>query len=77
MNKILSTRYKITYEFWCICFFHFAHDVILLSVLLDSIRIHTRLLYGEEWKVIELVMQFHWCFDITLDEEPVLVEYLE
>ena len=35
--EILSTRYKITYEFWCIRFFHFVHDIILLSISLDSI----------------------------------------
>ena len=77
MNKILLTRHKIANELRCIHLFHFVHDVVLLSVLLDSIRVHTRLLYGEEWQVIELVVQLYWCLDVTLDEESVLAECLE
>ena len=77
MNEILATRHKIANELRCIHLFHFVHNVVLLSVLLDSIRIHTRLLYGEEWQIIELVVEFHWCLDITLDEESILTERLE
>ena len=77
MHEILLTRYKITDELRCIHLFHFVHDVILLSVLLDSIGVHTRILYGEEWQVIELIMQLHWCLDVTLDEESILAECLE
>ena len=70
-------RYKIADELRCIRLFHFVHDVVLLSVLLDSVRVHTRLLYGEEWQIIEFVVQLHWCLDITLDEESILPECLE
>ena len=77
MNEILLTRHKIADEFRCIRLFHFLHDVVLRCVLLDSIRVHTRLLYGEEWQVIELVVQLHWCLDVTLDEESELAECLE
>ena len=77
MHEILLTRHKIADELRCIHLFHFVHDVILLSVLLDSIGIHTCLLYGEEWQVIELVVQLYWCLDIALDEEPILAERLE
>ena len=57
--------------------FDFVHNVVLRSVLLDSIGVHTRLLCGEEWQVIELVVEFHWCLDITLDEESILTECLQ
>ena len=77
MYEILLTRYKIADELRCIRLFDFAHDVVLLSVLLDSIRVHARLLYGEEWQIIELIMEFHWCLDVTLDEESNLAECLE
>ena len=77
MYEILLARYKITDELRCIHLFHFVHDFVLLGVLLDSIRVHTRLLYGEEWQVIELVVQLYWCLDITLDEESDLAECLE
>ena len=77
MNKILSTRYKITDELRCIRFFHFLHNIILLSVILDSIRVYVCLLYGDEWQVIEFVMELCGCSDITLDEEPILVECVE
>ena len=77
VHKILLTRDKIEDELRCIHLFDLVHNVVLLSVLLDSIRVHTRLLYGEEWQVIELVMEFHWCLDITLDEESNLAECLE
>ena len=77
MYKIFSTRYKIAYQLRCIHLFHFVHDVILLSVLLDTIGIHTCLLYKEERQVIELVVQLHWCLYITLDEEAILAERLE
>ena len=59
MYEILLTRYKITDELRCIHLFHFVHDVVLRCVLLDSIGVHTRLLYGEEWQIIELIVQFH------------------
>ena len=74
MNEILLTRNKITNELWCILF---VHDVVLRCVLLDSIRVHTRLLYGEEWQIIELIMEFNWCLDIALDEESILAECFE
>ena len=77
MHEILLMRYKITDEFRCIHLFGLVHNVVLLSVLLDSIRVHTRLLYGEEWEIIELIMEFYWCLDITLDEESNLAERLE
>ena len=77
MNEILLTRHKIADEFRCIRLFHFVHDVVLLGVLLDSIRVHTRLLYGEEWQIIEFVVQLHWCLDVILDEESILAECLE
>ena len=77
MYEILLTRYKIADELRCIHLFHFVHDISLLSVFLDSIGTHTRLLYGEEWQVIELVVEFCGCFDITLDEVSVLVKCLE
>ena len=77
MNEILLARDKITDELRCIHLFHFVHIVVLRCVLLNSIRLHTRLLYGEEWQVIELIMEFHWCLDITLDEESILAECLE
>ena len=77
MHEILLTRYKIADELRCIHLFHFVHNVVLLSVLLDSIRVHTRLQYGEEWQIIELIMEFHWCLDITLDEESNLAECLQ
>ena len=77
MHEILLTRYKITDELRCIHLFHFVHDVILLSVLLDSIRVHTRLLYREERQIIELVVQLHWRLDVTLDEESILPSRLE
>ena len=77
MNEILLTRYKIADELRCIRLFDFVHDVVLLSVLPDSIRVHARLLYGEEWQIIELIMEFHWCLDVTLDEESNLAECLE
>ena len=77
MHEILATRYKIADELRCIRLFHFVHDVVLLSVLLDSIRVHARLLYGKEWQVIEFVVQLHWCLDITLDEDSNLAERLE
>ena len=76
MHEILATRHKITDEFRCIHLFYFVHDIILLGVLLDSIRVQTRLLYGEEWQVIEFVMEFHRCLDITFDEESILAECL-
>ena len=75
--EILTTRHKITDELRCIHLFHFLHNIIHLSVPLDPIRVHARLLYREEWQVIELVVQLHWCFDIALDEEPILVQCLE
>ena len=77
MNKILLTRDKIADELRCIRLFHFVHDVVLRCVLLDSIGVHARLLYGEEWQIIELVVQLHWCLDDTLDEESILAECLE
>ena len=77
MHEILLTRDKITDELRCIHLFHFVHDVILRCVLLDSIRVHTCLLYEEEWQVIELIMEFYWCLDIALDEEPILAKCLE
>ena len=77
MHEILLTRYKITDEFRCIHLFYFVHNVVLLCILLDSIRVHTCLLYGEEWQIIELVVEFYWCLDITLDEESILAECLE
>ena len=76
MHEILATRHKITDEFRCIHLFYFVHNVVLLGVLLDSIRVQTRLLYGEEWQVIEFVMEFHRCLDITFDEESILAECL-
>ena len=65
--EILSKRYKITYEFWCICFFHFVYDIILLSISLHSIWIHACLLYWEEWKIIEFthLIGFRLIFSIT------------
>ena len=30
-----------------------------------------------EWQVIELIMELCGCFDITLDEVSVLVEFVE
>ena len=77
MHEILASRYKIADELRCIHFFHFVHNVVLLSILLDSIGVHTRLLYGEEWQIIELVVDFYWYLDITLDEESILAEYLQ
>ena len=77
MNEILLTKYKIADELRWIHLFHFVHNVVLLGVLLDSIRVHTRLLYGEEWQIIELVVQLYWCLDVTLDEEPILAKRLE
>ena len=77
MNEILLTRHKIADELRWIHLFHFVHNIVLLSVLLDFIRLHTRLLYREEWQIIELVMQFYWCLDVTLDEESILAERLE
>ena len=77
MHEILLTRYKIANEFRCIRLFHLVHDVVLLGILLDSIRVHAHLLYGEEWQIIEFVVQLHWCLDVTLDEESVLAERLE
>ena len=77
VHEILLTRYKIADEFRCIRLFHFIHDVILRCILLDSIRVHTRLLYEEEWQVIELIVQLYWCFDATLNEECILTECLE
>ena len=77
MHDILATRYKIADELRCIHFFHFVHNVVLRCVLLDSIRVHTRLLYGKEWQIIELIMEFHWCLDVILDEESILAERLE
>ena len=77
MHEILLTRYKIADELRCIRLFHFVHNVVLLSVLLDSIGVHTCLLYEEEWQVIELVVEFHWFLDVTLDEESILAECLE
>ena len=77
VHEILLARYKIADELRCIRLFHFVHDVVLLGVLLDSIGVHIRLLYGEEWQIIELVMQLHWCLDVTLDEESILAERLE
>ena len=77
MNEILLARYKIADELRCIHLFHFVHDVVLRSILLDSVRVHTCLLYGEEWQIIELIMEFHWCLDVTLDEESNLAECLE
>ena len=77
MNEILLTRYKIADEFRCIRLFHFVHNVVLLSVLLDSIRVQTRPLYGEEWQIIELIVEFYWCLDVTLDEESNLAKCLE
>ena len=77
MHEILLTRYKIADELWCIHLFHFVHDVVLRCVLLDSIGVHNRLLYREEWQIIELVVKLHWCLDITLDEESNLAERLE
>ena len=76
-HEILLTRHKIADEFRCIHLFHFVHNVVLRCVLLDSIGVHARLLYGEEWQIIELVVQLHWCLDITLDEESILAERLE
>ena len=77
MHEILLTRDKIANELRCIHLFHLVHNVVLRCVLLDSIRVHSRLLYGEEWQVIELVVQLYWCLDITLDEESNLAECLE
>ena len=77
VNEILLTRYKIADELRCIRLFDFVHNVVLRCVLLDSIGVHARLLYGEEWQVIELIVEFYWCLDITLDEESILVERLE
>ena len=77
MHKILATRYQVAYQLRCIHLFHFVHNVVLRCVLLDSIGIHACLLYGEEWQIIELVVQFYWCLDITLDEESILAERLE
>ena len=77
MHEIFASRYKITDELRCIRLFDLVHDVVLRCVLLDSIRVHARLLYGEEWQVIELVVEFYWCLDVTLDEESVLAECLE
>ena len=77
MHEILATRHKIADELRCIRLFHFVDNVVLLSVLLDSIRVQTRLLYGEEWQIIELIMQLYWCLDITLDEESIFAECLE
>ena len=77
MYKILSTRHNITDEFWCIRFFHFIHNVVLLSIYLDSIRVHACLLYRKEWKIIELVMKLCGCYDITINEEFVFVKCVE
>ena len=77
MHEILLTRHKITDELRCIRLFDLVHDVVLLGILLDSIRVHAHLLYGEEWQIIEFVVQLHWCLDVTLDEESVLAERLE
>ena len=77
MHEILLARDKIADELRCIHLFHFVHDAILRCVLLDSIRVHARLLYREEWQIIELIVEFHWCLDITLDEESILAEYLQ
>ena len=77
MYEILLARDKIADELRCIRLFHFVHNIVLRSVFLDSIGVHARLLYGEEWQIIELVVQLHWCLDITLDEESNLAEYLE
>ena len=75
--EIFLARYKIADELRCIHLFNLVHDVVLLRVLLDSVLVHTHLLYREEWQVIELIMEFYWCLDVTLDEEPVLAECLE
>ena len=77
MHEILLTRDKIADELRCIHLFHFIHNVVLRCVLLDSIGLHTRLLYREEWQIIELIMEFYWCLDITLDEESIFPECLE
>ena len=77
VNEILLTRYKIADELRCIHLFDFVHNIVLRCVLLDSIGVHACLLYGEEWQVIELVVEFHWCFDVTIDEEPNLAECLQ
>ena len=77
MYEILLTRYKIADELQCIHLFHFVHNVILLCVVLDSIRIHTCCLYWKELYVIELVMEFYWCFDIAFDTKPVFIDCLE
>ena len=70
-------RYKITDELWCICFFYFVYDIVLLSIFLDSIGIHVCLLYREEWQVMEFVMQLCRCFDITFDEVSIIVKCVE
>ena len=77
MHELLATRYKNADELRCIHLFHFVHNVVLRCVLLDSIGVHARLLYGKEWQIIELVVEFHWCLDITLDKESILAECLE
>ena len=73
----MSFRNKIADELRGVHLFNLVHDVVLLSVLLDSIGVHARLLYGEEWQIIELIMEFHWCLDVALDEEPIFTECLE
>ena len=78
MNKILSTRYKITDELRCIRFFHFLHDVILLSVfLVPSEYMPAFCIEKNEWKVIDLVMKLCGCFYITLDEVSIHVKCLQ
>ena len=77
MHEILLARYKITDELRCIHLFDLVHDVVLRCVLLDSIRVHARILYGEERQIIKLVVQLHGYLDIALDEESKLAESLE
>ena len=77
MHEILSTGHKIADELQCVCFLYLVHEIVLLSIFLDSIRVYVCLLYWEEWQVIEFVMELYGCFDITLDEEPILAECLE
>ena len=77
MHEILATRYQVAYQLWCVRFFHFVYDIVLRCILLDTIGICACFLYWKEWKVIEFVVQFHWCFDVTLDKVSVLAKRLE
>lgn len=77
VHKTTVFRYKIADEFRRVRLLCFVHDIVFLSVHLDSIGVDASLLYGEEWQVIELIVQLYWCLNVTLDEESMLAECLQ